>query len=341
MQKPKKYDLVVYIGRFQPFHIAHKKIIDHANSLAEKVLVIVGSSKTSRSVKNPFTFKERVNFIRKSTHVLNLQIRGVPDFPYDDASWIQAVEQIVTSEVREKSRIAIIGMDKDESSYYLKFFPQWELIPFEKVPLDGTSIGATDIRQMIFSGLSIYTQSVLPFPVFDWITQEFVYTDRYVALKDEFDALVEYKKSWSSSPYPPTFVTVDAVVVQSGHILLVQRDGQPGKGLWAMPGGFIGENEKLIDAMIRELREETGLKVPEKVLRGSITRRDVFDDPSRSQRGRTITHAFKIELDDSQELPRLKAGSDAKRACWFSLGDLARMQEELYEDHYGIIYHML
>ena len=93
--------------------------------------------------------------------------------------------------------------------------------------------------------------------------------------------------------------------------------------------------------MVRELREETGLKVPEKVLRGSIIARDVFDDPSRSTRGRTITHAFYFKLDDSAELPRVKGGDDAVKAKWISLADFEEMQSVMYEDHFAIMKNML
>ena len=88
--------------------------------------------------------------------------------------------------------------------------------------------------------------------------------------------------------------------------------------------------------MIRELREETRIKVPAPVLAGSIIKQQVFDDPYRSARGRTITHAFLIELKpDAQGLPKVKGGDDAQHALWVALGDLN--PERLFEDHFQII----
>jgi bifunctional NMN adenylyltransferase/nudix hydrolase len=78
----------------------------------------------------------------------------------------------------------------------------------------------------------------------------------------------KYKESWKAAPFPPTFVTVDAVVVQSGHVLLVKRKAMPGAGLWALPGGFLNQEETLLDGAIRELKEETKIKVPVPVLKG-------------------------------------------------------------------------
>ena len=67
----------------------------------------------------------------------------------------------------------------------------------------------------------------------------FVNTPIYDYLKQEHDYILGYRRAWEAAPYPPTFVTTDAVVVQSGHILLIQRKAAPGKGLWALPGGFL------------------------------------------------------------------------------------------------------
>ena len=139
-------------------------------------------------------------------------------------------------------------------------------------------------------------------------------------------------------PYAPTFLTCDAVVVQSGHVLLVKRGANPGKGLWALPGGFVNQNERIQDACMRELREETRLKVPLPVLHGSVKNKEVFDHPDRSLRGRTVTQAFYIELPPGK-LPQVKGGDDAASAKWVPLAFVR--EEEMYEDHYHILTHFL
>ena len=114
----------------------------------------------------------------------------------------------------------------------------------------------------------------------------------------------------------------------------------PGRGLWALPGGFLNPKETLFDACIRELREETRLKVPEPVLRGSCHSQHTFDDPYRSARGRTITQAFYFQLkNDPKGLPKVKGGDDAAKAFWLPLAELdAKM---MFEDHYAIITKMV
>jgi len=164
-------------------------------------------------------------------------------------------------------------------------------------------------------------------------------TPEYDLVKSEQAFVKKYQQAWSAAPYPPTFVTVDAVVIQSGHVLMVERKARPGKGLMALPGGFVDHGEKLVDACLRELREETRLKVPEPVLKGSIKSQEVFDDPHRSARGRTITHAFYIELAPNKALPKVKGGDDAKKAMWVALADLDPTQ--IFEDHYFIIQEMI
>jgi bifunctional NMN adenylyltransferase/nudix hydrolase len=132
------------------------------------------------------------------------------------------------------------------------------------------------------------------------------------------------------------------VVIQSGHVLLVKRRSYPGKGLWALPGGFLEPDETIEQACLRELAEETALKVPDAVLKGHIKAREVFDAPYRSSRGRTVTHAHLIHLDPGP-LPKIKTGGlagddETYKIDWVPLAKLRR--ELFFEDHYPIIIRM-
>lgn len=156
--------------------------------------------------------------------------------------------------------------------------------------------------------------------------------------EDQIDLVSERIQTAGKHKYPPTFVTADSVVIKSGHVLLIERLRSPGKGLIALPGGFVGQDELVEVAALRELKEECKLRVDMPVLRRSIVGSRVFDYPSRSLRGRTITHAFHIDLGDGRVLPEVKGSDDAKRAFWMPI-DQALSQNNFFEDHWHILYH--
>ena len=348
----KEYDLIIYIGRFQPFHNAHKKTIDIAQDMASQVLVLVGSSETARSPKNPWTYAERRSMIMDSPYDTwsNIKVKGIKDHTYNNAQWIQEVGGVVTKFIdnnwsendREKLKIGIIGHDKDHTSFYLNYFPQWKDIIVPAFPERGETIDATKIRNLMFKEDYHFIKGVVPLKVFDMI-ERFTHTSAYDNLKRWWDDIDVEKNKWAGSPYPPIFVTSDSVVVQSGHVLLIQRGGEQGYDLWAMPGGFINEYEFVRDASLRELREETKVKVPRIILDKAISDKDteVFDNPTRSLRGRTITHTFLYVLDDTQKLPRVKGKDDAKDAQWISYADFEKMESEMFEDHFHIVKRMI
>ena len=338
MLEPDRKKLAVYIGRFQPFHKGHYYVINQAYKNAETVLVLVGSAYASKSIKNPFPFEIRKAMIKASYP--NAIVEPLADYLYEENQWITDVQMEVhnTAEylgIENDSDIVLIGHTKDESSYYLKSFPQWSQIELEH----WEAISATDIRELMFTEnkSKLFYENVIPKDTFKVIESFIKDTNILKELTDEFLYIKSYKKSWEAVPYPPIFVTVDAVVVQSGHILLVKRGNFPGKGLWALPGGFLNNKEKLLSAVIRELREETKLKVPVKVLEGSIKSSRVFDYPDRSTRGRTITHAYLFQLDNSLALPKVKGSDDAIYAEWIPLTEFYSMENTIYEDHYHIV----
>jgi bifunctional NMN adenylyltransferase/nudix hydrolase len=271
-----------------------------------------------------------------------IHVAPLMDIVYNDELWVRNVQATVNGYVtahhgipHKQPKVGLIGHSKDQSSYYLNLFPQWGAVEVDNYK----GISATPIRETIFADAvnNSELEQLLPSNVQDEL-KAFFTTSEYHEVKSEQAFVAKYKQAWSDAPYAPTFVTVDAVVTQSGHVLMVERKARPGKGLLALPGGFVDHGEKLVDACLRELREETRLKVPAPVLNGSIKSQQVFDDPYRSARGRTITHAFYIELAPNKALPKVKGGDDAKHAMWVPLAELDPTQ--IFEDHYFIIQKM-
>ncbi|NLR73876.1 MULTISPECIES: bifunctional nicotinamide-nucleotide adenylyltransferase/Nudix hydroxylase [Leeia] len=343
-----KLDYLIYIGRFQPLHHGHLATVQKALELAEKVIIICGSARRAKSYELPWSVEEREQMLRAclSPEQQNrVYCVGVSDRMYNDQQWVTEVQNAVDKVIAVDTvnlasrpasyRIGTIGSKLGFDTYYLDFFPQWQRIEVEEVP----GPNASAIRHAYFESPEAFEpfEALLPEPVRTCLL-EFRRSSEYANLASEYRFVQQYKAAWRAAPYPPTFVTVDAVVIHSGHILLVRRRAQPGKGQWALPGGFVEQNERLKDAAIRELREETRLKVPVPVLAGSIRGSKVFDHPGRSLRGRTISHAFLFELVPTQEgLPRVKAADDADKVRWVPLSQFSRMESELFEDHFYMV----
>ena len=129
--------------------------------------------------------------------------------------------------------------------------------------------------------------------------------------------------------YPRPAVTADCVVItkeKEPKVLLIQRGNEPFKGCWAFPGGFMNMDETTEQCAVRELEEETGLKVTEIKQIGAYSRVD------RDPRGRTITVAYLAIID---KVENVKGLDDAAKAQWFPLSDLPKLafdHEEIMAD---------
>ena len=346
------FDYVVFIGRFQPFHAGHYRVAKKALEISKNLIIVIGSHDKARDSRNPFTTQERIDIIKSCfSYGDQERIQFAPqyDHPYNEEKWIAGVQASVNTIAHrtfnaDPIKIGIIGYNKDHSSFYLKKFPMYELIEVEPLKYKNKVLNATEMRFWLFGNGDDCMTIPPEYSVNENHTKTvFKYSGAplHYLIFAEMQHIKEYKKGWEVAPYAPTFVTVDTVVTQSGHVLLVKRGAQPGEGLWALPGGFLNKHETLREGALRELKEETKIDVPLPVLAGSILRQHTFDDPYRSTRGRTITHCFHIRLTDQEKLPKIKGSDDAKKAKWFSLNEFVRMRNQMFEDHFSITEAML
>ena len=117
-------------------------------------------------------------------------------------------------------------------------------------------------------------------------------------------------------------LSVDAVILKNGHLLLIKRGFEPYKDSWALPGGMVDLNESVEEAVEREVLEETSLKVISLLLIG------IFSRPGRHPR-QAVAIAYKCEVEGIA-----KAGDDARDLKYFPLNDVPK---SLAFDHSEII----
>lgn len=345
-----KYKVSIVIGRLQGMHNAHKKLFLDAKEYGDQTLFLLGSSNAPIGMKNPWSYEVRRELLTKvmeqesSIHRRiklgsTFFVRPLPDFPNNDELWFSHVRKEVNDlfpGVADED-ICIVGHEKDQSSWYLKAFQEWNFIP---IPSYG-NISATDIREDYFRDAPRIPYGIVPEPVAQfmsdwWTTEEFQYVLGEVKWKQK------YNKEWGNGP----FITVDNVVTWAGKVLLVLRSDYPAKGCWALPGGFLDPSKgNSFDNAVAELFEETTLsdqhgRIPKGKLKSFYKDRvgKRFDEPGRSIRGFTLTTAFRVILPPSKKF-YIKGDDDAVDAKWFNISDLAEM--DLMEDHYSIIQEMV
>ena len=342
------FDAAVCIGRFQPPHCGHLALVQAALACAPWAVVVLGSAFQARTPKNPFSWAERAEMIRaalpaaEQARVLFVPVRDV----YDEPRWARTVREGVAAALAARgvaaTSVALVGHFKDPTSEYLNAFPQWRLrrLPRFDAP-DGTAVRDTlfgaaggDVAAALAPLAAALPDSTRAF-LRDWALRP-----EFATMALEWRMLRDYHAAWAVAPYPPVFVTVDAVVTCARHVLLIERGQSPGKGLLAVPGGFIEQRETVMQSTLRELEEETALAVTHEVLQQAWRRTTVFDHPDRSQRGRMITHASWFEL-GGDALPDARAGDDAASLRWWPIEQLPTLEDRFHDDHFHMLDHFL
>jgi bifunctional NMN adenylyltransferase/nudix hydrolase len=289
---------------------------------------------------------------------------SLKDYTYSNNRWVLQVQKTVdvtTERLRTCTPIEwepiLVGVDKDDTTFYLKLFPQWKR-DVTTVQFEGN---ATDIRRAMFEGnVESVRESMTP-TAFEYL-RNWMHSSTFARLQREYVARKKTKSRLyfvnedgtlaldaegkpRPCPYDAMAYCTDNVIIWRGHILLIRRRSEPGKGLWALPGGHLNTNEWIKDCAVRERQEETHIMFYSKrklFLNAEwCGKQHQFDAPGRSENGRKITTAFLWVIPDEFEV-EVQADDDADRAQWFSFYDvLEKMDYDLFEDHQQIIAHMI
>lgn len=334
--KERNLSIAYVIGRFQPFHDGHLRMIRTALDTADTVVVIIGDTGCAPTYRDPWTVTERIQMVNASLDSYldrgRVHFVSVEDVPYDNFAWKMKVKSAVAHFNAEGQRRFLVGHKKDESSFYLDLFPEWIFVPTE--PFE--SLDATSIRHSFFSDPSFLFRVPLGTQNFlsKWRTVEH---ERWKAIALERRAVLDYEAMWrcpATEKYGgPVIAAVDTLLHTEHLVLLIRRGNGVGRGTLALPGGFVEPKERLLDAAIRELHEETGIALDKRDINSPLV---VFDHPGRSMRGRIITNVLCVKVPNEWH-GRGTASDDAAGLEWICKHRLPDRKREFFSDHYHII----
>lgn len=256
---------------------------------------------------------------------------------YDTRRWVAEVQrEVARISGSHAPRVALVGHRKDATTDYLDAVPGWSVHdPGSIGPIHGKSLrDAFFSNDGIDASLAAIT-SLVPRATVDFL-RAWASLPFFTPLREEWEVIRAEKALWATAPYPPVLVTVDAVIRAGDNVLLIRRGRHPGRDLMALPGGFLDQRETVYQSALRELQEETGLRLLPSDMEHALKAVRVFDHPDRSLRGRVITHAHYFDL-GSRRLPEVAGGDDAADARWVSIPQLRAMEDQFHDDHFHVL----
>jgi bifunctional NMN adenylyltransferase/nudix hydrolase len=330
-------DVAAIIGRWQILQNGHLALLRTALATAPRVIVVIGSAWRARDAHNPFTWQERqqqFETVLTQEERARVQFLPVRDY-FDNERWNDAVRAGV-AKASGSGKITLVGFRKDQTSFYLEQFPGWHFVEVEAQ----TEISAADLRRIYFEATDMRAALTV---IGNYVSagvkgylEAWAHLPAYRQVAAEHKAVAAYRAKYTA----PFYLTADCVVTNNESVLLIKRGGNIGKGLWALPGGFLEPREQFYAAALRELAEETGYRALPSQMKTALKSQAVFDHPDRSPRGRIITMAFHFDLRHEQT-PEVQGSDDAAQAKWVPIAQLPQLEEQLFEDHACILDHFL
>lgn len=284
------YDVSVFIGRFQPFHKGHLHNILEALQHSKFLVVNVGSSHSSSNIKNPFSYEFRkklitLDLLSAGIDLSRVAVEPLSDYFYQEELWQESLRCNVLKHVAYDQSIAIVGHEKDESSYYLKSFPEWGFIPVTNYK----NYNATDFREAYYCGniLDEYMCSNNRLNGSYQSLKDYMSKPNYYRLKQEYEIVNKHKELCYKDQVSHD---VALFIIHKGKILLSKRLFHPGLGLWSLPMGNIIGAESVEDSLYRNFNSNNVIIENNESFAYTKLPTVIFDYESRSLLGRVISH---------------------------------------------------
>ncbi len=326
------YVASVFIGRFQPFHNGHLNIVIRALKESEYLIMVLGGYRVSPSLRAPWSVAERIEMIKSclsSSQLKRIHFVQVRDRLYCEDMWINNVKGEVTKIAGSKLPVAIIGHEKDSSSYYLKAFPHWKFL--ETGNYEG--INATDIRKKFFLSKQFETAyEKIPKKIAFWLGK-YRKSIHFKELKNKF---LYVDKFLSDNKNILPYEVCNSIIFCQGYVLFVKSKHPLRKGLFSLPEAKPVSNEDHKKCSIRGILEETKISVSSKKIEASFLKEGVFNYPERFSLCKQRSYTFFYKLDENL-LPGVSQGKGIDLVEWVLLEDVYLLEDQIYSDHFQII----
>lgn len=324
----KQYVAGVFTLRGQILHNGHLSCLDKLFELADFGMIFIGSTNSPITANNSFNYAQRKAVIEEiiETRFPNRTYKIFPlnDYIYDNYRWKDQITD-QTSIFRSED-VCMIGGSKGE--WYFNLFSEFDkFVPDFNDP----SLHATTLRKEYFID-GIINLTKMPKITADYLAHIYD-TEQYHYVRNEMLRIKELNDTYGKGP----FTTVDNVCIWRNKILLVQRKNHPGKGLWAIAGGYLdATDESVMHGAYRELIEETQANITFEQYNSFVKDVKYFNNPSRSVVAHINTHAHYVVIPDEIEMV-VEGADDAAVAEWKDMEFVENNPTLFYDDHRSII----